>query len=156
MICPTLHCITQCSVFSTIITQCMCLTVHSTFKVQKTYLHLHLPGQWWVKHSFLWDKVHNDCRELPICVNTCVLFSSGGFPTEIKQRTLQSILKQTYIKSLCYDNYCHTIQTPSTAMLCYDNYSQATQLQPRYTNTQYSNDTHYLRFWSVLTFWPLR
>jgi len=30
------------------------------------------------------------------------------------------------------------------------------QLQPRYTNTQHSNDTYFLRFRSVLTFWPLR
>jgi hypothetical protein len=66
--------------------------MYSTFKVQKTYLHLHLPGQRRVKYTFLWEKVHNDCTELSICVNVSILFSSGGFPYKKK---IQNTTKYT-------------------------------------------------------------
>jgi len=35
--------------------------------------------QWWAKYYFLWEKVHNDRKELPIFLNTSVLSCSGGF-----------------------------------------------------------------------------
>jgi len=47
---------------------------------KKSYLHLLLSGQRHGKYSFLWKKVHNHRKELPIFVNAPVLFSSVGFP----------------------------------------------------------------------------
>jgi hypothetical protein len=89
--------------------------VYITFKVQQIYLHFLLPGQWWVKYSFLWEKVHNDRRELPICVNASVLFASGGFPYRKTQNTIKYTVADIQTNSVLWQlQPC--LHTPSTAI----------------------------------------
>ena len=103
------HFIMQCSALSTVIKQCMSFTVSVHFKLQKSYLHLLLPGHWWSKYSFPWEKVHNHRQELSVLM---LLFSSVGFP----YRKTQNTIKYTEI-----DIHKNSVFRGGTAMLEYSN-----------------------------------
>jgi len=62
----------QCSALLCNVVHYFTVSIH--FKLQKSYLHLLLPGHWRSKYSFPWEKVHNHCKELFIYVKAPVLF----------------------------------------------------------------------------------
>jgi len=88
----------------------MSFTVSLHFKLQKSYLHLLLPGHWQSKYSFPWEKVHHHHQELLSVLR--LLFSSVGFP----YRKTQNIIKYSEI-----DIYKNSVLRGGTAMLEYSN-----------------------------------